>query len=61
LTTLFDEGMSYLLGPALWAYEQERLTGSSSGLGNEEFQHSIKNAVPGTFLFYFILFYFSLF
>lgn len=46
LNTLFDDGLSYLLRPALWAYEQERLTQSSAGLGNEEFQQSIKRAVP---------------
>ncbi|XP_048752411.1 centrosomal protein of 76 kDa-like [Ostrea edulis] len=44
LTTNFDDQLSYLLTPALAAYELERVTGISSG--NEEFQDSIKQAVP---------------
>jgi centrosomal protein CEP76 len=46
LTTIFDDALAYLLRPALWAYEQERLTQTAQGLGNEEFQQSIKRAVP---------------
>eukprot|EP00105_Crassostrea_gigas_P015727 XP_011432820.1 PREDICTED: centrosomal protein of 76 kDa-like [Crassostrea gigas] len=44
LTTNFDDQLSYLLTPALAAYELERVTGISAG--NEEFQDSIKQAVP---------------
>jgi centrosomal protein CEP76 len=44
LTTSFDDSLSYILSPALDAYEMERLTGVS--IGNEEFQQSVKNAVP---------------
>ncbi|XP_071957356.1 centrosomal protein of 76 kDa-like [Antedon mediterranea] len=44
LTTVWDDQLSYLLTPALAAYEQERLTGVSSG--NEEFQHAIRRSVP---------------
>ncbi|XP_033119568.1 centrosomal protein of 76 kDa-like [Anneissia japonica] len=44
LTTVWDDQLSYLLTPSLAAYEQERVTGVSSG--NEEFQHAIRRAVP---------------
>ncbi|XP_061450865.1 centrosomal protein of 76 kDa isoform X1 [Rhineura floridana] len=44
LTTVWDDQLSYLLSPALAAYECERTTGLSSG--NEEFQDAIRRAVP---------------
>ncbi|XP_078071809.1 centrosomal protein of 76 kDa isoform X1 [Mustelus asterias] len=44
LNTLWDDHLSYLLSPALAAYEIERTTGVSTG--NEEFQDAIKRAVP---------------
>ncbi|XP_075069368.1 centrosomal protein of 76 kDa isoform X1 [Mixophyes fleayi] len=44
LTTVWDDHLCYLLSPALAAYEIERSTGISSG--NEEFQDSIRRAVP---------------
>lgn len=44
LTTQWDEGLSYLLGPALSSYELERREGRS--LGVEEFQESIRRYVP---------------
>ncbi|XP_060069379.1 centrosomal protein of 76 kDa-like [Ylistrum balloti] len=44
LTTAWDDQLSYLLTPALSAYEMERITGLIAG--NEEFQDSIKQAVP---------------
>lgn len=44
LTTLWDDELSYLLTPALAAYELERTTGVSAG--NEEFQQAIRRAVP---------------
>lgn len=44
LTTVWDDQLSYLLTPALAAYELERVTGITAG--NEEFQDSIKQAVP---------------
>ncbi|WAR13635.1 CEP76-like protein [Mya arenaria] len=44
LTTLWDDQLSYLLTPSLAAYETERTTGLIPG--NEEFQDSIKQAVP---------------
>lgn len=43
-SALFDDDLSYLLQPALAAYEMERITGYS--FGNEDFQSSVKNAVP---------------
>ncbi|XP_015269857.1 PREDICTED: centrosomal protein of 76 kDa isoform X1 [Gekko japonicus] len=42
--TVWDDQLSYLLSPALAAYELERTTGVSSG--NEEFQDAIRRAVP---------------
>ncbi|XP_030068263.1 centrosomal protein of 76 kDa [Microcaecilia unicolor] len=44
LTTIWDDQLSYLLSPALAAYETERTTGISAG--NEEFQDAIRRAVP---------------
>ncbi len=44
LGTDWDDQLSYMLGPALCAYEMERLTGAA--FGNEEFQESIKRNVP---------------
>ncbi|KAK3589311.1 hypothetical protein CHS0354_026966 [Potamilus streckersoni] len=44
LTTMWDDQLSYLLTPALAAYETERVTGLT--VGNEEFQDAIKQAVP---------------
>lgn len=44
LTTMWDDQLSYLLTPSLAAYETERTTGLTPG--NEEFQDSIKHAVP---------------
>lgn len=43
-TTVWDDQLSYLLSPALAAYEIERTTGISAG--NEEFQDAIRRAVP---------------
>ncbi|XP_048696174.1 centrosomal protein of 76 kDa isoform X3 [Caretta caretta] len=44
LTTVWDDQLSYLLSPALAAYELERATSISAG--NEEFQDAIRRAVP---------------
>lgn len=44
LATEWDDQLSYMLGPALCAYEMERLTGAA--FGNDEFQDSIKRNVP---------------
>ena len=44
LNTDWDDQLSYMLGPALCAYEMERLTGAA--FGNDEFQDSIKRNVP---------------
>ena len=44
LGTEWDEQLSYLLAPALYSYETERLTGSA--VGGAEFQLAIKRAVP---------------
>ncbi|XP_029446815.1 centrosomal protein of 76 kDa isoform X2 [Rhinatrema bivittatum] len=44
LTTVWEDHLSYLLSPALAAYETERTTGISAG--NEEFQDAIRRAVP---------------
>ncbi|RMC15599.1 hypothetical protein DUI87_07801 [Hirundo rustica rustica] len=43
-STVWDDQLSYLLSPALAAYELERTTGVSAG--NEEFQDAIRRAVP---------------
>nr|XP_006636031.1 PREDICTED: centrosomal protein of 76 kDa [Lepisosteus oculatus] len=44
LTTVWDDHLSYLLSPALAAYELERAAGVSCG--NEEFQDAVRRAVP---------------
>jgi centrosomal protein CEP76 len=44
LTTVWDDHLSYILSPALSAYETERLTGITAG--NEEFQQAVHRAVP---------------
>ena len=44
LTATWDDHLSYLLTPALAAYETERVTGVTAG--NEEFQQAIRRAVP---------------
>ncbi|XP_069476932.1 centrosomal protein of 76 kDa isoform X2 [Ambystoma mexicanum] len=44
LATVWEDQLSYLLSPALAAYEIERTTGISAG--NEEFQDAIRRAVP---------------
>ncbi|XP_013388058.1 centrosomal protein of 76 kDa [Lingula anatina] len=44
LNTSWDDQMSYLLTPALAAYETERLTGVPAG--NEDFQDAVRRAVP---------------
>jgi len=42
--------LSYLMMPALAAYEQEAVTGQSAA-GNEEFRHAVKRAVPTGYMF----------
>ncbi|GFS20157.1 centrosomal protein of 76 kDa-like [Elysia marginata] len=44
LTTCWDDQLSYILTPALAAYETERITGITAG--NEEFQDAVRLAVP---------------
>ncbi|XP_005103634.1 centrosomal protein of 76 kDa [Aplysia californica] len=44
LTTQWDDQLSYILSPALAAYEVERVTGITAG--NEEFQDAVRQAVP---------------
>lgn len=44
LATNWDDQLSYVLSPALAAYELERITNIS--VGNEEFQDAIRRAVP---------------
>ncbi|XP_055892466.1 centrosomal protein of 76 kDa-like [Biomphalaria glabrata] len=44
LTTAWDDQLSYILTPALAAYETERLTGITAG--NEEFQDAVRLSVP---------------
>ncbi|XP_066481255.1 centrosomal protein of 76 kDa isoform X1 [Tiliqua scincoides] len=44
LATIWDDQLSYLLSPALAAYELERITDIS--VGNEEFQDAIRRTVP---------------
>ncbi|BFZ19803.1 hypothetical protein BsWGS_22842 [Bradybaena similaris] len=44
LTTSWDDQLSYILTPALAAYETERITGITAG--NEEFQDAVRLAIP---------------
>ncbi|XP_071091691.1 centrosomal protein of 76 kDa-like isoform X1 [Haliotis cracherodii] len=44
LTTSWDDQLSYLLTPALAAYELERVTGMTAG--NEDFQDAVRHCVP---------------
>ncbi|CAH3025955.1 unnamed protein product [Porites evermanni] len=44
LITAWDDELSYILTPALAAYELEHCTGVSAG--NEEFQQAIRRAIP---------------
>ncbi len=44
MDTFWDQDLSYVLGPALGAYESERITGQD--YGNDEFQQSVKNYIP---------------
>ncbi|KAK7481686.1 hypothetical protein BaRGS_00027059 [Batillaria attramentaria] len=44
LSTTWDDQLSYILTPALAAYETERVTGVTAG--NEEFQDAVRQAVP---------------
>ena len=44
VSTYFDEGLSYILSPALVNYELERISGLT--FGNEEFKAAIAQAVP---------------
>eukprot|EP00112_Aurelia_sp_Birch-Aquarium-sp1_P012545 Seg2636.3 transcript_id=Seg2636.3/GoldUCD/mRNA.D3Y31 product="Centrosomal protein of 76 kDa" protein_id=Seg2636.3/GoldUCD/D3Y31 len=44
MTTQWDDELSYLLSPALAAYENEHSLGIT--VGNEEFQHAIRRNVP---------------
>jgi centrosomal protein CEP76 len=44
LNTFWDDHLSYVMSPALAAYEMERVTGLS--VGNEEFDQAIKLAIP---------------
>ncbi|CAM9928395.1 unnamed protein product [Ectocarpus fasciculatus] len=42
--TVWDDGLGYLLGPAVFAYEQERVCGAS--FGGDDFQDAVQGAVP---------------
>jgi centrosomal protein CEP76 len=44
LSTVWDDHLSYILSPALSAYETERLTGLT--VSNDEFQQAVHRAVP---------------
>lgn len=44
MTTIWDDELSYLLSPALAAYEFEYSTGVS--VGNDDFQNGIRRNVP---------------
>mmetsp|Transcript_5359 Transcript_5359/g.12091 ORF Transcript_5359/g.12091 Transcript_5359/m.12091 type:complete len:111 (-) Transcript_5359:809-1141(-) len=56
LYTLWDESLGFILSSALSAYETERIVGVT--VGNADFQHSVKRAVPegNTFKVFSILF-----
>ena len=41
---VWDDELGYLLGPSLFAYEQERVDGASFGSG--DFQDAVEGAVP---------------
>jgi centrosomal protein CEP76 len=49
LSTTWDSDLSFLLMPALVAYETEKITGSP--FGNEDFQCAIKGVVPKGYCF----------
>lgn len=40
----WDDDLGYLLGPAVFAYEQERVCGAS--FGGDDFQDAVQGAVP---------------
>lgn len=40
----WDDDLGYLLGPAVFAYEQERVCGA--GFGGDDFQDAVQGAVP---------------
>ncbi|CAM9489919.1 unnamed protein product [Ectocarpus sp. 4 AP-2014] len=42
--TVWDDALGYLLGPAVFAYEQERVSGAS--FGGDDFQDAVQGAVP---------------
>jgi hypothetical protein len=44
IATIWDDDFSYVLSPALSAYESERVTGVC--YGNDEFQQAIKKHIP---------------
>ncbi|CAM9697417.1 unnamed protein product [Pylaiella littoralis] len=43
-STTWDDDLGYLLGPAVFAYEQERVCGAS--FGGDDFQDAVQGAVP---------------
>lgn len=43
-TKTWDDDLGYLLGPAVFAYEQERVCGAS--FGGDDFQDAVQGAVP---------------
>eukprot|EP00752_Nemacystus_decipiens_P004496 g4105.t1 len=43
-STTWDDDLGYLLGPAVFAYEQERVCGA--GFGGDDFQDAVQGAVP---------------
>lgn len=45
---VWDGELGYLLGPAMFAYEQERVSGFSFGSG--DFQDAVQGAVPDRYL-----------
>lgn len=40
----WDDDLAYLLGPAVFAYEQERVCGAS--FSGDDFQDAVQGAVP---------------
>ncbi|CAM9681247.1 unnamed protein product [Ascophyllum nodosum] len=44
LSTVWDDDLGFLLSPAVFAYEQERVSGASSG--GTDFQDAVQGAVP---------------
>ena len=46
LCCIWDDDLGHLLGQSLWSLEVQKLAGSHVSVFNEDFQHSVKRAIP---------------